>query len=109
MSGRPVHRMGDINSGKGHIHSIPQGSVFANNLLVAVDGSRGTSHAPCPLPAIHCANAWVTTQGRKTVFAQNISINCESDSDSCGHVRIMGSPNVFAGDVNRDMAIIDST
>ena len=106
---RRIHRMGDINSGKGHIHSIPQGSVFANDLLVSVDGSRGTGHPPCPLPSIHCANAWVTTQGRKTVFAQNISVNCEGDPDSCGHSRIMGSPNVFAEDISYGMAIIDST
>ena len=100
MSGRPVHRMGDINSGGGALTFIPQGSVYANDLLVAVDGSRGTAHPPCPDVVIHCANVWVTTQGRKTVFAHNISVNCEGDPDSCGHIRIMGSPNVFAEDIS---------
>jgi len=109
MSGRPVHRMGDINSGRGAIHSIPQRNVFANDLLLAVDGSRGTSHAPCPLPPIHCANAWVTTMGRHTVYANNIPVNCEGDPDSCSHTRVMGSHNVYAGDINYGLAIIDST
>jgi hypothetical protein len=92
--------MGDINSGGGALTFIPQGSVYANDLLVAVDGSRGTAHPPCPDVVIHCANVWVTTQGRKTVFAHNISVNCEGDPDSCGHIRIMGSPNVFAEDIS---------
>ena len=109
MTGRRVHRMGDSNTAGGSITTIPQGKVFANNLLVAIDGSRGTSHAPCPLPVIHCANVWVTTQGRSTVYANNISVNCEGDSDTCGHSRASGSPNVFAEDISYGMAIIDST
>lgn len=109
MSGRPVHRMGDINSGGGAIHSIPQRSVHANHLVLAVDGSRGTSHFPCPYPPIHCANAWVTTMGRHTVYAENIPVNCEGDPDSCSHIRIKGSHNVFADDINFGIATIDST
>ena len=100
MSGNRVHRMGDVNTGGGKIHSIPQGTVFANNLLVSVDGSIGTGHPPCPLPSIHCHNNWVTAQGRFTVYANNIRVNCEGDSDSCGHSRASGSPNVFAEDIN---------
>lgn len=109
MSGRRVHRMKDSNSAGGSITTIPQGTVFANGLPVSVDGSIGTGHRPCPLPSIHCVNEWVTAQGRFTVYASNIRVNCEGDSDTCGHPRAMGSPNVFAGDVNSGMAIIDST
>ena len=109
MTGKRVHRMGDVNTGGGKIHSIPQGTVFANHLLVSVNGSRGTGHPPCPLPSIHCSNAWVTAQGRSTVYANNISVNCEGDSDTCGHSRASGSPNVFAEDISYGMAIIDST
>ena len=109
MSGRPVHRMGDINSGGGALTFIPQGSVYANDLLVSVDGSRGTAHPPCPYVVIHCAGVWQTTMGRHTVYAHNISVNCEGDPDSCGHIRIMGSPNVFADDISYGIAIIDST
>ena len=88
MSGRPVHRMGDVNSGGGALTFIPQGRVYANNLLVSIDGSRGTGHSPCPYIPIHCAGAWMTTLGRKTVFAQNIPVNCEGDPDSCSHTRV---------------------
>lgn len=109
MSGNRVHRMGDVNTGGGKIHSIPQGTVFANDLLVSVNGSRGTGHPPCPLPSIHCSNAWVTTSGRSTVFVHHIPVNCEHDADSCGHSRSGGSHTVFAADVNRGLAIIDST
>ena len=90
-----IHRLGDANTAGGQIISIPQSTVFANNLLVCVDGSIGTSHPPCPLPAIHCAGAWVTTSGGPTVFAGNIPVNKIGDSDSCGHARAAGSPDVF--------------
>ena len=104
-----VHRMNDWNSAGGTITSIPQGTVYANNLLVAVDGSIGTGHPPCPIPSIHCHSNWDTAEGRNTVFAHNIPVNCEGDSDTCGHPRINGSPNVFADDTSYGFAIIDST
>ena len=69
MSGRRVHRMNDSNSAGGSITTIPQGSVYANGLLVSVDGSIGTGHPPCPLPSIHCSSIWDTAEGRKTVYA----------------------------------------
>ena len=47
--------------------------------------------------------------GRHTVYANNIPVNCEGDPDSCSHVRVMGSHNVYAGDINYGLAIIDST
>ena len=39
---------------------------------------------------------WKTTSGSGTVFANNIPVNRQGDRDSCGHVRIDGSPDVFA-------------
>ncbi len=90
------HRMGDPNDGGGTITSIPQKSVFANNLLVCVDGSIGTSHSPCEVPVpIHCEGNWTTTSGGPTVFAEGIPVNKTGDPDSCSHVRASGSPNVF--------------
>ena len=102
MTGRRVHRMGDPNSAGGRIDMIPQGSVWTNNLLTSVDSSRGTSHPCCPAPGchIHCYHVWQTANGRRTVYAENIPINCEGDSDTCGHPRAAGSPNVFAEDIN---------
>lgn len=90
-----VHRMSDCNTGAGCITSMPQSTVFANNLLVCVDGSIGTSHPPCPDVIIHCAGVWVTTSGGPTVFAEGIPVNKMSDPDTCGHTRASGSPDVF--------------
>lgn len=95
---RNIHRLGDCNDGGGCITGIPQSTVFANDLLVAVDGSVGTAHPPCPDVPIHCAGAWVTNQNTtvpSNVFAEGIPVNFESNVDTCGHVRIAGSPNVF--------------
>lgn len=90
-----IHRLGDTNTAGGSITSIPQGSVFANGLLVCVNGSIGTGHPPCPEPDIHCAGNWVTTGGGPTVFAEGIPVNKQGDADSCGHSRASGSFNVF--------------
>ena len=90
-----VHRLGDANTGGGTIIAIPQSSVFANSLLVCVDGSIGTSHRPCSDSDIHCQGNWVTTSGGQTVFAEGIPVNKMGDPDSCGHPRAAGSPNVF--------------
>jgi len=94
-----VHRLTDINSGGGIITDIPQSTVFANNLLVSINGSMGTGHPPCGSPGgtPHCDHVWKTTDGATTVFIQNIPVNRMGDTDTCGHNRIAGSPDVFVG------------
>ncbi len=91
-----VQRKSDKNNATppGIIDLIPQATVFANNLEVAVDGSMGTFHYPWTYP--HKDKVWTTTSGSGTVFANNIPVNRQGDPDSCGHVRIDGSPDVFA-------------
>ena len=86
-----VARMGDLNSGGGIIQTIPQSTVFANGKLISVNGSRGSGHAP----GIHALNAWTTTNGSSTVSIEGIPVNDEGDPDSCTHVRVDGSANVF--------------
>ncbi len=90
-----VARLTDVNSGGGAITSIPQSTVYANNLLVSIDGSIGTSHPPCPKKKKHCAGKWVTAHGSPDVFINNIPVNRLGDSDTCGHSRVGGSANVF--------------
>lgn len=92
---RQAHRLSDCNTGGGCVTSIPQSSVFANNLLVAVNGSIGTGHPPCPIVPIHCAGAWQTANGSSNVFINGIPVNRTGDPDTCGHSRAAGSPNVF--------------
>lgn len=89
--------MTDLNDGGGAITEIPQSTVFANNLLIAVKDSRGTSHFPCPTVPIHCYPNWVTTESDHSVYINNIKVTVEGDTDSCGHIRINGSPTVFVG------------
>ena len=91
-----VHRMTDRNDGGGAIDEILQKTVFANNLLVCVDGSKGTGHGL----DIHEDHAWVTQHGSRNVFAENIPVNFETNEDSCGHHRIEGSPDVYVGENN---------
>ena len=94
-----IHRLGDINSGGGAVISIPQSTVYANNLLVAVNGSIGTSHPPCDDDnnQEHCIGNWTTANGGPNVFIQNIPVNKTGDQDTCGDSRVGGSPNVFIG------------
>ena len=87
-----VARMGDLNSGGGIIQTIQQSTVFANGKLISVDGSRGSGH---PVGPPHALNAWTTTNGSSTVSIEGIPVNDEGDPDSCTHVRVDGSPDVF--------------
>ena len=92
----PVHRMGDTNSAGGAVTSIPQSTVYANGLLVVVNGSLGTSHDPFEIP--HIAGTWNTANGGPTVLVEGIPANGTGDADSCGHPRASGSPDVFIAD-----------
>lgn len=89
---KPVHRLGDVNDAGGDISEIPQNTVYANNLLVSVDGSRVEPH--------NLDFDTVTANGSPTVFIGGIPVNREGDEDECGHAREGGSPDVFVGDGN---------
>lgn len=88
-----VHRVGDSNDGGGIISSSLQSTVFANNLLVSVDGSPVTPHIPFEPPHV----GTITANGSSTVFINGIRVNRLGDADSCGHTRIDGSPDVYVG------------
>lgn len=90
---RQIHRIGDANTGGGVITTTPQTSVFVNNRLVAVNGSRGFTHGTGP----HSSGAWQTQNGSDRIFINNMPVNRSSDADSCGHSRAVGSTTVFMG------------
>ncbi len=90
-----VHRKGDSNVVGGSITTVNQSSVYVNNKLASVDGSRGTSHIP--FTQIHLVDQWVTANGNPTVRINSIPVNRQGHSDSCGHARAAGSPNVRVG------------
>jgi len=92
-----VQRLNDADDGGGIINSIPQSTVFANGLLVAVNGSTGTTHPPAPIDPSHNAGVWSTTNGNTTVLISGIPVNTEGNTDTCGHVRVGGSSTVLIG------------
>lgn len=86
-----VARVGDADTGGGTIGTPPQTTVFANSLLIGVNGSPVSSHGVSPHSSPTTAN------GSASVFAKSIPINVEGNADSCGHTRSGGSSNVFVG------------
>lgn len=91
----PIQRLTDSNSGGGSITNTDGNStVFANNLLVSVDGSIGSGHGKRK----HKPGAWATAGGSGSVFAHGVPVNYTGNSDTCGHARVGGSGNVFVGD-----------
>lgn len=89
-----AHRLGDANTGGGIIQTIPQSTVFTNNLLQAVDGSKGSGHGDPP----HCSMCWETAMGASTVFCETIAATYKGLLDTCKHPRTGGSPDVFIED-----------
>lgn len=87
---KSAHRLGDENDGGGDIASVPQSTVFINNLQASIDGSVVNGHG-LDFPT-------ATAGGSPTVFITNIPANRTGDEDECGHARAEGSPNVFIGD-----------
>lgn len=84
-----VHRLSDPNDAEAPIIEVVQQTVFANNLLVSVDGSAVEGHG------IGEHSAPLTANGSQNVFINNIPVNRLGDPDTCGHPRAQGSPDVF--------------
>lgn len=91
-----IQRQNDKNNANGAItNTASNTTVFANGLLVAVNGSTGTSDNSCNNNNIHCGGNWQTAGGCPTVFAQGSPVNFTGNLDTCGHVRVGGSGDVF--------------
>jgi uncharacterized Zn-binding protein involved in type VI secretion len=87
-----VHRLTDPNTAGAPIVEVVQQTVYANNLLVSVDGSPVEGHGP----GVHSGP--LTANGSQNVFIQFIPVNKLGDPDTCGHPRADGSPNVYVND-----------
>jgi hypothetical protein len=92
-----VQRNTDANDGGGIIQTIPQSFVRVDGLVVAVVGSQGSAHPPCPTVQAHCANVWTTTIGAPRVRIGGIPVIRANDPDSCGHRRVGGSSSTRIG------------
>jgi uncharacterized Zn-binding protein involved in type VI secretion len=88
-----LSRVGDKNQPGG---AIVRGAatVFANNIKVGIHVSPITAHAPWGKPHPPHDNAH-TTEGSPTVFAENQAVLRVGSGNTCGHVIVEGSPDVF--------------
>lgn len=96
MAGKPTQRVGDSNSGGGKIVKGVN-SVRVNGKPISVLGNPVACHNPCGQPggSPHCNAKTKNTQ--KTVRAGGKPVIKTGDTDTCGHGRVGGSPNVFVG------------
>ena len=84
-----IHRQFDTNTAGAEITSVVQRSVYANNLLVSVNGSRVKGHG------IGKHFSPETANGSRDVYIENIPVNRRGDNDTCGHSRNIGSTDVY--------------
>jgi len=97
-----VTRVGDLSTGhEGYPPSavtIPNNSsVYANGILVAVQGGSFATHVkPKSPPHLEGADR-VITGGSGTVFVEGKPVTRIGDDIADGDASAQGSPNVFAG------------
>lgn len=89
-----VQRVGDQNSAGGVILN-GDNSVLVNGRAIAIQGASVSPHPCCGqkgCPPTHC-NAKTQTKNF-TVLVNGIPLIITNDTDTCGHARAAGSPNV---------------
>ena len=72
-----------VHSAGGTITGTNQSKFSVAGSLMAVVGDSVASHAPCPIPASHCAATMVDGSSKFTV--QGIAVCRAGDAASCGH------------------------
>lgn len=89
-----VVRVGDANETGGLVTDGPS-NVFVNGRRINTHVSGVTPHPCCGSDgcSAHCSAN--TTTGSATVFAGGKPVVYVGVSDTCGHTRVQGSPNVF--------------
>lgn len=93
----PVSRLGDRNA-VGGVVVTGNPTVLVNGRPITVLGSKVTPHPCCGAkgcPPIHCSA--LTTSTNFSVLVAGRPVTTIGDKDTCGHPRISGSFNVFAG------------
>lgn len=92
--GTAAVRQGDVNSAGG-VATMGASTVFVNGRPLVYPGVSVTPHPCCGSPGcgIHCSAS--TSGGSPTVFVEGKPVIRVGDSDTCGHARAQGSPNVY--------------
>jgi uncharacterized Zn-binding protein involved in type VI secretion len=90
-----VVRKGDVNSSGGVVSGPCAPTVFVNNRPISVVGDKITPHPCCGKRGCgaHCAAS--TKGGTSTIFAEGKRVIVVGDTDTCGHSRSTGSPDVY--------------
>ena len=94
-----VQRKGDKNDGTGEATG-GVASVRVNNLPIMIPGDPVTAHPPYGkkgAKTIHNDGTQKTAGGVATVRAGGKPVVVTTNADTCGHARVGGSPDVFAG------------
>jgi len=91
-----VQRVGDQDSAGGVILN-GDNTVLINGRAAAVRGASVSPHAPCGQPGqnIHCSAKTQITNS--TVLVNGVPLVLTGDTDTCGHPRAGGSPDVTVG------------
>lgn len=84
-----VVRIGDANSAGG-VATVGVSSVLVNGRPISVNGNPVTPHEPKHLRQ-------ETAVGSGTVTANGIPVQYIGCTDTCGHSRVEGSPDVEVG------------
>lgn len=89
--GRPVHRLGDINTAGAPIIFAKAVTVVSAGAPVGTTGDPVAGHGKPP------HSSPVTGPGSPIVLAQGVPVNRQGDVDTCGHLRATGNPTVLIG------------
>jgi len=92
-----VQRVGDQDSAGGVILN-GDSTVLINGRAVAIRGASVSPHPCCGAkgcPPVHCSAK--TQAATSSVLVNGIPLVITNDTDTCGHPRVGGSPNVVVG------------
>ncbi len=95
--GRAVQRVGDQNSAGGLILS-GDATVLVNGRNIAVQNAPVSPHPCCGAqgcPPVHCNAQTQASTGE--ILVNGIPLIILNDTDTCGHTRVGGSPDVVVG------------
>ena len=94
-----VQRKGDKNAGDG-VASGGVASVRVNNQPIMIPAQEVSAHPPYGRrgrATVHNDGSQKTAGGVASVRAGGKPVVVTDDKDTCGHARVGGSPDVFAG------------
>ena len=91
-----VQRVGDKDSAGGVIQA-GDSSVLVNGQEIAIPNAYVTTHPPYGRGTDPHHHAKTKSSQNSTVFVNGKLVLVTGDTDTCGHPRVGGSPNVTIG------------